>query len=239
MTRLAAGRDTHLVPEEIAVEALRQFDAGKEPSIRGLAAALKVKPSAIYHHFESRDAIVQAAVDLVWEEVTVEFRGLVGAPLTDPPVDVLVASGIATRRVFGRHHRIAPHMAGVPASTELQSATLAMLGRMFERMGLDAGGAADAFHAFSSFTVGASLFAAIRRIATEDADDRHQVGRYRSLDTPGAQFLASADVRAALDDMVDISAADPARDEAMFAAGLRRLMQTFDGSDDASNAARG
>ena len=228
MTRLAAGRDTHLVPAEIAAEALRQFDAGTEPSIRGLAAGLKVKPSAIYHHFASRDAIVEAAVDLVWAEVTTEFAGLQEHPLEAPPVDMLVAAGIATRRVWGRHHRIAPYMAGVPDTTELQSATLALVGNALERMGLDGEEAGAAFHAYSSFTAGASMFAALRRIATEDAGDRHPTGRYHSLDTPAAQFLASPEVRAQLDAMVDLSAADPDRDEELFAAGLRRLLETFD-----------
>lgn len=230
MTRLAAGRDTHLVPAEIAAEALRQFDTGTEPSIRGLAAALNVKPSAIYHHFPSRDAIVQAAVDLVWAEVSTEFSALMTKPLEAPPVDMLVAAGIATRRAWGNHHRIAPYMAGVPDTTELQSATLALVGNALERMGLDAAEAGSAFHAYSSFTAGASMFAAMRRIATEDAGDRHPTGRYRSLDTPTARFLAGADVRAELDAMVDLSAADPERDEQLFADGLRRLLETFDRS---------
>ena len=66
MTRLAAGRTTHLEPEEIARETLRLFDEGSDPSIRQLATALNVTPSAIYHHFDSRAEIVQAAVEMVW-----------------------------------------------------------------------------------------------------------------------------------------------------------------------------
>ena len=72
MTRLAAGRTTHLEPEEIAAETLRLFDEGGDPSIRQLATALNGTPSAIYHHYTSRSEIVQAAVELVWTEVLAE-----------------------------------------------------------------------------------------------------------------------------------------------------------------------
>ena len=61
MTRLAEGRSTHLERSEIAAETLRLFDQGSDPSIRQLAKELMVTPSAIYHHFESRNEIVKAA----------------------------------------------------------------------------------------------------------------------------------------------------------------------------------
>jgi len=62
MARIAKGRDRVLTREEIAAETLRQFDESTEaPSIRALASALGVAPSAIYHHYESQAAIVQAA----------------------------------------------------------------------------------------------------------------------------------------------------------------------------------
>ena len=70
MARIAKGRDRVLTRAEIATETLRQFDESPEaPSIRALAAALGVAPSAIYHHYESQAGIVQAATELVWEEV--------------------------------------------------------------------------------------------------------------------------------------------------------------------------
>ena len=69
MTRLAHDRDTHLTPPEIAAEALRQCEENRsEPSIRSLASALRVAPTAIYHHFPSRALIVRAALELVWAE---------------------------------------------------------------------------------------------------------------------------------------------------------------------------
>ena len=77
MTRLARGRETHLTRAEIAEAALRRFDAGSEASIRELAADLRVAPSAIYHHFSSRVAIVDEALGLVWREAAEEGLELV------------------------------------------------------------------------------------------------------------------------------------------------------------------
>ena len=112
MARLAADRDTHLTRAEIAQEALRQFDArGKEPSIRSLAAALRVAPTAIYYHFPSQAAIYQSVVELVWAQATASLLELVPRPLDADPVDVLVASGIATRRAWVEHFSVARFMA--------------------------------------------------------------------------------------------------------------------------------
>lgn len=230
MTRLAHGRDTHLLPEEIAAEALRQFDLGSsDPSIRQLAAALGVTPSAIYHHFSSRAAIVQAAVDLVWAEVVAELLEVVPAPLRADPVQVLIATGVATRRAFSRHHRVAPYMAATPQSNELQANTLALMASVFERMGMTPEQASEAFHAYSSYTVGSTLFAATRRVANEQlARAGTTVGeRFRSDPDPALARLSRPETRAALDAVVDLSTIDPDRDEELFAHNLRRLIESF------------
>lgn len=225
MTRMARGRDTHLVPEEIAAEALRQFDEGSDaPSMRGLAEALGVAPSAIYHHYPSREEIVSAAVDLVWNEVVEDFGKDFPDPFTADPIEALVASGVATRRAFGRHYRLAPFMAQIPQETPMQTLTLTMLGSGFERMGLSGTQISAAFHAYSSFTVGSALFAADRRLRAERDDSAE---RYRSLEVPALVHLIRPDTMAALDDMVDLSSVDPERDEQLFARGLRRLMESF------------
>src|SRR5688500_17069987 len=118
MTRLAENRDTHLTPGEVAAEALRQFDAGgAEPSIRSLAAALQVAPSAIYHHFDSRAAFVQGAVELVWQQSATEFLELVPEPYEEEPDVVLIAAGLAARRAWLAHYRLAPYMAATPEAT--------------------------------------------------------------------------------------------------------------------------
>src|SRR2546430_8513345 len=99
MPRIAKGRDRVLTREEIASETLRQFDERAEaPSIRALASALGVAPSAIYHHYESQAAIVQAATELVWEEATRDFLAVVPDPFGDDPAEVLLKIGRASCR---------------------------------------------------------------------------------------------------------------------------------------------
>jgi AcrR family transcriptional regulator len=222
VARIAKGRDRVLTREEIAAERLRQFDTGAEPpSIRALAAALGVAPSAIYHHFESQAAIVQAATELVWEEATRDFLSVFPDPYSEDPGEVLVAAGIATRRAFGRHYRIAPFLAASPETTEL----LGLLAVVFERLGLRGEDASVSFHTYASFTIGAVLFAATRRVANEQLGIAGKTGRPRRRG--GGAPEAQAGARRALDDAIDIPATDPARDEELFAAGLRRLIQSF------------
>jgi AcrR family transcriptional regulator len=215
MARIAKGRDRVLTREEIAAETLRQFDTGAEPpSIRALAAALGVAPSAIYHHFESQAAIVQAATELVWEEATRDFFAAFPDPYSEDPAEVLVAAGITTRRAFGRHYRIAPFIAASAETTGFMTEVLLVLAVVFERLGLQGEDASVSFHTYASFTIGAVLFAATRRVANEKLGIAGKRRQQRSAGGP-------------LDDAIDIPATDPARDEELFAAGLRRLIESF------------
>jgi AcrR family transcriptional regulator len=215
MARIAKGRDRVLTREEIAAETLRQFDTGAEPpSIRALAAALGVAPSAIYHHFESQAAIVQAATELVWEEATRDFFATFPDPYSEDPAEVLVAAGITTRRAFGRHYRIAPFIAASAETTGFMTEVLGVLAVVFERLGLQGEDASVSFHTYASFTIGAVLFAATRRVANEKLGIAGKRRQQRSAGGP-------------LDDAIDIPATDPARDEELFAAGLRRLIESF------------
>lgn len=229
MARIAKGRDRVLTREEIATETLRQFDENTEaPSIRALASALGVAPSAIYHHYESQAAIVQAATELVWEEATRDFLAAVPDPYGEDPAEVLVTAGVATRRAFGRHYRIAPFLAASPETTEFMTELLGMLAGVFENLGLQGEDASVSFHTYASFTIGAVLFAASRRVANEKlgiAGKREQTGSGREArqSPPGT--------RPALDDAIDVPATDPARDEELFAAGLRRLIESFTSAD--------
>jgi AcrR family transcriptional regulator len=215
MARIAKGRDRVLTREEIAAETLRQFDTGAEPpSIRALAAALGVAPSAIYHHFESQAAIVQAATELVWEEATRDFLAAFPDPYNEDPAEVLVAAGITTRRAFGRHYRIAPFIAASAETSGFMTEVLGVLAVVFERLGLQGEDASVSFHTYASFTIGAVLFAATRRVANE------------KLGIAGMRRPERA-ARRPLEDAIDIPATDPARDEELFAAGLRRLIESF------------
>jgi AcrR family transcriptional regulator len=237
VTRLARNRDTHLTREEIAAEALRCFDeSASTPSIRQLAVVLRVTPSAIYHHFPSRAAIIQAAVDLVWEEAGARFLEQVPDPFTADPVNVLVTAGVATREVFGAHYQVAPFIAATPETNGPLAAILALMTNVFERMGLDDDEAARSFHAYASFTLGAVLFAATRRITNEelmaDGAARFPAERYRADPVePIEGHLAAGDPRAvmrqALDQIIDLSVEEPDRDAKLFAEGLRRLIASF------------
>lgn len=231
MTRLAANRDTHLTPAEIAAEALRQFDAGgAEPSIRSLATALRVAPSAIYHHFGSRAAIVHGAVELVWTESATRLLVLVPKPYEGEPDEVLVAAGLATRRAWLAHFRLAPYMAATPEATQSITNSLGLLANLFERLGLEGERAAAAFHTYSSFMIGAVLFAAARRAANEELIERNgdgeREGFYTALD-PAIARRSSESTRASFEAVMEVSNVDPARDEELFADGLRRLVESL------------
>lgn len=220
MARIAKGRDRVLTREEIAAETLRQFDTGKDaPSIRALAAALGVAPSAIYYHYESQSTIVQAATELVWGEVAHDFLAAIPDPLDADPVEVLVTAGLVTRRTFGRHYRIAPFLAASPEPNDFVTEVLGMLGVVFERLGLEGEEAAVSFYAYTSFVIGTVLFAATRRIANEQLGIGGKEDRARRRPGAGA--------RLALDDAIDLPSRDPALDEELFAAGMRRLVQSF------------
>ena len=215
MPRLAQDRDTHLTPDEIATEALRQYDAGKSPSIRSLAAALKVAPTAIYHHYPSRAAIIDAAVGKVWAEAFQNAVDLIGDIRERDPGEVLVLAGLAVRRAFSRHGLLIQHLAEIPEVGERMMTNLSLLAGAFERIGLKGEEAAAAFHTFASYVIGSTLFVTMREISGPP-----------KIPEPGPDD-AHADTRAALQRMMVVSATDPERDEELFVEGLRRIVAGF------------
>lgn len=227
MARPPKDRDTPLTEEEILAEAMRQFDRGAgEPSIRSLAAALRVAPSAIYHHFPSRAAIVRAAVAEVWTEAVAELLNLEPSPLEADPRETLVAVGLATRRAWLAHHALAPYLAANPEGDDVSRNSIGFTVLLLERLGLGGEAAAEAFHAYGSFMTGSVLFAAERLTANKqlDADDEH---RFDAASIPGPDDEAAAATRAAIAAIIDLSRTDPARDEELFVSGLRRLLDSL------------
>ncbi len=230
MARLAAERDTSLTREEIAAEALRQFDVNKaEPSIRGLAAALRVAPTTIYYHFPSRAAILHAAVELVWNEAMAEVLRLEPKPLEANPAELLVVCGIATRRAWLAHHRLAPYMAATPEANTVILASMRLMASIFSRLGLEGERAAIAFHGYASFMIGAVLFAAERLGANEQLTRRQRTigssGRFpRQASSPSSDKQTAT---LSIDDVMEVSIVDPERDEELFALGLRRLIRSL------------
>lgn len=229
MTRLAAGRKTHLEPDEIASEALRLFDAGGDPSIRQLAAALKVTPSAIYHHFDSRSEIVQAAVEIVWIEVLTRTTEKIGNPLEADPEEALVTVGLHARRAFLKHRRITPYMAAIPRSDQLSAGGIALFANAFERLGLEGQAAGDAFHYYANYCFGNALYAASRLNAHQELGptqpSHEELEAFRR--EAGVEGTSSEETRAALDSILDLSEMDPERDEELFVAGLRQIIRGF------------
>lgn len=226
MARIAAERSTHLTRLEIAQEALRQFDqAPGEPSIRGLAAQLRVAPAAIYYHFDSQAAIYQAVVEIVWAQATTYLLELVPRPLEADPVDVLVASGIATRRAWVDHYAVARYMAATPEANEFMSNSLGLMASLFEGLGLEGEDAARAFHFYGSFLIGATLFAAARKESNArlaDGDKSHVHRPYMRARRSGKRKGLS------IDDIADLSVVDPERDEMLFEEELRQMVEGFD-----------
>jgi len=229
LTRLAAGRSTHLEPEEIAAETLRLFDQGGDPSIRQLATALNVTPSAIYHHFDSRSDIVQAAVELVWTEVLAETTVEVGNPFEADPIEVLIAVALRARRAFLRHYKITPYMAAIPRSDELSAGGIALFANVFERLGVSGPAAGDAFHYYVSYCFGNALFAASRLNANEALGPEHPGHEVLESFREEAGVTGTSDesTRAAMDAVLDLSEMDPKRDEELFLVGARRILESF------------
>jgi AcrR family transcriptional regulator len=224
MTRLPEKRLTHLSPGEIVAEAIGQYDASPTaPTIRSIAASLEVAPSAIYHHFPSRSAIVEASVEAVWNESIAELLGLVPNPLEADPEMVLVAVGVATRRVWCRHYRLAPYLAASPPENEFFERSVALMTSLFGRLVEDPERAAAAFHSYSSFMIGAALFAATRLLT----DEQLALEPRRGDGSAAAAEPAPNAVRIALDRMMALGAADPAADEEQYVRGLHRLVASL------------
>jgi len=223
MARLPKGRQTNLTPEAIVDEALSQFDRGSgEPTIRSLAAGLGAGPSAIYHHFPSRAAIVQRAVERVWGEAMANLLELVPRPLEADPREVLVATGLASRRTWLAHFRLCPYLAASPEGDDFTRDALGAMAVLFERLELEGDQAAAAFYAYGTFMLGSILFAATRLIANEQLGEG---GAVRIEHTPAMARRSGVTTRRSLDHVIAVSITDPAEDEELFVGALRGLVE--------------
>jgi AcrR family transcriptional regulator len=225
MARLPKGRQTNLTPEAIVDEALRQFDEGTgEPTIRSLAAGLGAGPSAIYHHFPSRAAIVQRAVERVWGEAMANLLELVPKPLEADPREVLVACSLASRRAWLAHFRLCPYLAASPEGDDFTREALGTMAALFEALGLEGDDAAAAFYAYGTFMLGSILFAATRLITNEQLAERGEKGPVRTQHRPAMARRSGEATRRALDHVMGVSVTDPSGDEDLFVAAIRGLV---------------
>jgi AcrR family transcriptional regulator len=233
MARLADNRDSPLTADEIAREALRQFDGdGPEPSIRLLARALDVTPSAIYHHYPSHARIVQAAIDLIWQEAAQDVLDQIPDPFTADPREVLFTAGLSTRRTFWRHPRAAQHVAADWNPSDAVTAVLSLMAHLFERIGLTGTRFEEAFHGYSSFVLGNVVLAAARNTAWARRPEDQSLPYDPSYD-PETAALSSEDGRNRINAIMSLSAVDPDRDEQLYARGLRRVIDGLTSTDDA------
>jgi len=231
MTTLHEDRPTELGAEEIAAEALRQFDEGEaEPGFASLAAALGLQPTEIERHFVTRAEIIRAAVAEVWKEAVVGLLQLTPKPLEAEPRRVLVAMGISSRRAWLAHYRLAPYLAASPEVDDFTRNSIGIMADLLERIGLEGESAAAAFHSYASFMIGSVLFAAARANANEQfTGDPHgdPKMRFRTEHSPAIAERSSEPTREAIDKMMELSAVDPARDEELYARGLQRLVESL------------
>lgn len=236
MTRLADGRSTHLTADEIAREVLRQYDKGPgEPSIRSIAAELKVTPNAIYHYFPSRHDLTRAAINLVWEEVIVELFERLADPIGDQgdPLEFFVICAVTTRRTFGLHPTVATHLSMVPTSDTRLAGAMAIIGSAFEQLGVSGEEAGLAFYSYLTYLVGSILIEASREIEARfiaEHGTRHDRFSSAADRPPDAPAIADETARA-LDDVLGLQAEDRGADESLFVAGLRRLLSSFRPAD--------
>lgn len=137
-------------------------------SMRSLAGALGIGPSAIYYDFSTEEAVIRAAVALVFDEAMQEFLEH-SAELLDggDPVDLLVRSAVLTRRAFARHSRIAPYLATSPEASFTLASLLAVFGAALEQLGLTGERAGQASFAYGSYVYGSILVSSSRRVADE------------------------------------------------------------------------
>jgi AcrR family transcriptional regulator len=227
---MAKGRTTHLTPGEIATACLALFDVGPgEPTLRGLASELGASPKAIYHHYENREEIVQAAIDLVWEEAMRDLFTQIADPLREQvdPMELLVLGAVATRRAFGRHHRIAPHLGAAPPASTRFAGGLAILGAAFEQLGIRGERASMALYAYATYTLGSILLEANRRIADEAAGVAVATQFATSDLVPADAPPIDQTTAVALDHAIATTRTDRDVDEQLFVDGLRTLLQAL------------
>ena len=207
-------RSEPLSRAEIARVALAMVDrdGADRFSMRLLAEELRVTTMAVYHHFENKAEVLQAAADQVWIEVVQSYRA------HDDAAENLIQSFLTTRRVFNRHPDITPYAIASPTTEDAVHVMALGLAEQFERAGLTGQLAADTYFAIATYTLGSALLHS-RRVVV-DRSIREPVSDLASLapDAPATTNETYLLIREAMEDDVDL---------ARFERGLRQLMETY------------
>ena len=209
-----ANRETRLSREEIAAAALAMVDRDgvDEFSMRRLARDLGVTTMAVYHHFENKAEILQAAADRVWIEAVLAM-----APHEDP-VEDLVQSMLVIRRTFMRHSDVANFAIASPSVEAAVHVTAVSVVERFEAAGFRGDAVGRAYLALATYTLGGTLLHSQRTILARTI--RRSVSDLATiapadLDGQRPATDAYASVRAAMD-------SDP--DLVHFERGLRDIL---------------
>ena len=211
-------RETALTKPEIARVALEMVDdVGVDKfSMRLLAEALGVTTMAVYHHFENKAEVLQAAADQVWIEIALAASG----DPEDDPVEGLVQAMLTVRRTFQRHGDVTTFAFASPTTEDAVHLSALAATQLFERVGFRGEDVGKAYQAVVTYTLGSAVIHAERTIL--DRRIRRPVSDLASLapEAPAAPVDGESEVayrwvRAAMTD-------DP--ELIRFEAGLREII---------------
>lgn len=208
----AAKRTDPLTRTEIARAALAMVDRDGVDrfSMRRLADELGVTPMAVYHHFENKAEVLQAAADQVWIEVVLE------TPTVEDPLEGILQGFLTARRVFHRHTDVTPYAFASPTTEDALHVVALAVAEQFERAGFAGQDAEVAYFVLATFTFGSGLLHAERTMLDRrirgPVSDIAELADAPVADGTGATYEA---VRAAM-------GRDP--DAVRFERGLREVM---------------
>jgi AcrR family transcriptional regulator len=127
-------------------------------SMRHLADALGVSTMAVYHHFQNKAEVLQAAADQVWIDAAL------AVVRHDDPVEDLVQAMLAVRRTFRDHAEVTPFAFASPTTEEaVHVSALAIVDR-FERIGFRGEQVAFAYQVIGTYALGSAVIHAERTI---------------------------------------------------------------------------
>ena len=201
MTSPTPKRTDPLSRAEIARAALGMVDRDgvDKFSMRRLANELGVTTMAVYHHFQNKAEVLQAAADQVWIEVVQSYEP------QDDAVEDLIQGVLTTRRVFNRHPDITPYCVASPTTEDAVHVVALGLAEQFEQAGLTERLAADAYFVIGTYTLGSALLHSRRTVV--DRSIRGPVSDLASLapDAPAGTNETYRLIREAMEDDVELA----------------------------------
>lgn len=175
-------RDAPLTRDEILSAALAIIDESGEAAfaMRKLASALGVEAMSLYHHFASKDAILDGVVERIFAEMTLP------QPLPESWSALAEEMFVAFRRVLLAHPNAIALLARRPLNTgssadfvEIPLSVLAKSGLPAERVG-------QLYQSLVAYAFGHAFVASDQPVASEEAPLRMDPERYPFARAAGA-----------------------------------------------------